>query len=181
MGGRSPGLRTVSDCIEQLKSRSRPAPLTPRKTWDRELHEAIDLLLPSGRNEWTLLLKSALRLWNDDLEGSHVIAQEIKTTTGSYLHGVMHRREPDYGNSKYWFRRVGEHPLFVPLHQASLELSGDLPDVHGMIEETSRWDPFRMVDWCEDSTARAMVAFLETLQAREIEGLADYCLQKAGL
>ena len=181
MGAKSTGRRSISDCIEQLKSRSKPAPLSPRKTWDPEIHESIELLLPTGGKEWPCLLKSALRLWNDDLEGSHLICQEFKTNTGCYLHGLMHRREPDYGNAKYWFRRVGDHPLFVPLQQTALGLSGDLADVTEMLGETPRWDPFRMVDWCEDFRSPEKVAFLEALQAKEIEAVADYCRQKAGL
>src|SRR3954470_17321708 len=53
------------------------------------------------------LLKAALLLWNDHLDESHTIAQEIENADGSMLHAIMHRREPDYFNSKYWWRRVG--------------------------------------------------------------------------
>ena len=60
-------------------------------------------------------------------------------------------------------------------------MSGDLADLHEMLGETPRWDPFRMVDWCEEFNAPDKVAFLEALQARELEALADYCLQKSGL
>src|SRR5262249_35721072 len=48
---------------------------------------------------------AALWLHHDFLDESHRISQEIETPTGSYWHGILHRREPDYGNSKYWFRR----------------------------------------------------------------------------
>src|SRR5215207_7106462 len=61
------------------------------------------------------LLQSAALLWHDHLDASHTISQSIETRNGSWLHGIMHRREPDYGNAKYWFRRVGEHVAFPRL------------------------------------------------------------------
>ncbi len=51
------------------------------------------------------LLHSALLLMVGDLEGSHTISQSINTQQGSYLHGMMHRRENDFSNAKYWFHR----------------------------------------------------------------------------
>src|SRR5262245_45894685 len=50
-------------------------------------------------------------LHHDFLDESHAISQEIRTATGSYWHAIMHRREPDAENSKYWWRRVGDHPV----------------------------------------------------------------------
>ncbi|MBS1214473.1 MAG: hypothetical protein H6R26_3090, partial [Proteobacteria bacterium] len=50
-------------------------------------------------------------LYDDFLDESHRISQNIQTTTGSFWHGIVHRREPDSWNSKYWFERVGSHPI----------------------------------------------------------------------
>ncbi len=170
---------TVRDLVARLESRQEPAPLVPKRLWDAELDRAIEEAIADDA------ARSALHLWNDNLARAHELAQEIETPTGSCLHGVMHRREPDYGNSKYWFRRVGEHPAFPAVREAALELSSGLGRVRKELEESPKWDPFRMVDWCEEAAGRdakdPLVAFLCALQAREIAGLAAFCLKQAGV
>src|SRR5436853_586444 len=61
------------------------------------------------------LLRSAALLWHDHLDASHNISQGIETRDGSWLHGIMQRREADYGNAKYWFRRVAPLEAFPEL------------------------------------------------------------------
>ena len=98
---------------------------------------------------------SALWLYHDYLDQSHRISQNIPGATGSYWHGIMHRREPDASNAKYWFRRVGTHPVFTPLAQAARELIGaqaasDL-DTDQLFDAAGAWDPFAFVDACESA------------------------------
>ena len=57
------------------------------------------------------LVKAALYLQLGCLEECHKIAQQVTTPTGSYWHGIMHRHEGDISNSKYWYARVGRHPV----------------------------------------------------------------------
>jgi hypothetical protein len=49
-------------------------------------------------------LEAALWLYVDDLDRAHSISQGLESPEGSYLHGVMHRREGDFSNANYWFR-----------------------------------------------------------------------------
>ncbi len=61
------------------------------------------------------LANAGLWLLAGHLDESHQISQSIETPEGSFWHGIMHRREGDYWNAKYWFRRVGRHPVLTEL------------------------------------------------------------------
>jgi len=60
-------------------------------------------------------LCAGLWLYVDELERSHEISQQINNATGSFWHGIMHRREGDFSNSHYWFRSTGSHPAMADI------------------------------------------------------------------
>ena len=53
------------------------------------------------------LLEAFLLYALDDIHAAHSIFQEDDSFFGSYGHGMMHRREGDFWNANYWFRRAG--------------------------------------------------------------------------
>jgi hypothetical protein len=59
--------------------------------------------------------RAGLWLYFDFLHESHEISQDLDTPDGSFWHAVMHRREPDPSNSKYWWRKVGPHSVLEAL------------------------------------------------------------------
>ena len=98
-------------------------------------------------------LISALWLYHDFLDESHTLSQDIDTPTGSFLHGIMHRREGDFGNAKYWFRRVVQHPAYEPLHVAVEEIFSEQKPGRATspVASQSSWDPSRFVDAVEQT------------------------------
>jgi len=158
----------------KLEVRSELQALTPRSLLGD--HPVVD------SNMATACL-AGLWLLHDFLDESHRISQGIHTPTGSYWHGIMHRREPDYSNAKYWFHRVGRHAVFVPLRHAAAQLAERSPSdaAPEFLRTQSDWDPLAFVDLCQAvGRGRSDCEMLCRQIARvEWELLFDYCYQKA--
>jgi hypothetical protein len=124
-------------------------------------------------------------LLHDYLDESHTISQEIDTVSGSYWHAILHRREGDFSNSKYWFRHVGSHPIFEDLAMRGAELAAEHGEVTAVERLTSgnRWEPFAFVDLCQAAVrGRSELRNLcLDIQQVEWELLYDYCYRAATL
>ncbi len=96
-----------------------------------QTRQAIRDLVADGPMAGTLA-EAALWLLAGELERSHSVSQAVDTAEGSFWHGIMHRREGDFGNAKYWFRRVGSgHPVHRALAE-QIRVSGDLLGEQGL-------------------------------------------------
>jgi len=110
------------------------------------------------------LAESGLWLLAGDLHRSHSISQNITAAEGSFWHGIMHRREGDFGNSKYWFRKVGQHPVLQQINEAT---------------DSQYQDPFKFVDRCANALAGnpADRAACQQIQWVEWQALMVYGVQ----
>ena len=168
----------VRQVSAELRARQPLPPLCPAAPWDRELSRRIAAAgLPPA-------VASALLLWNDDLDASHTLSQALPDRFGSWLHGTMHRREGDYSNSKYWFRKVGTHAGFTQMAERAAAVIADAGGqptaaLKALIE---RWDAFAFVDLCEAAgtgSGDASPVLLEPLQAAELELLTELAAHRA--
>ncbi|MBM3215209.1 hypothetical protein FJZ36_09880 [Candidatus Poribacteria bacterium] len=180
--------------VEALKKQAPPVSLAPQAIRDPELAHAIASLdtrslfsVPVAEPAFAQAFLSGLYLLNDDLWESHRLAMsdsapEVARATLDYWHGIMHRREPDYPNSKYWFRRVGSHELFPQvLSAAQATLASTGPTVVDAVRSWKVWNPFAVVDMVEHLASRsgADVEVLQTIQAHEMLLLLDYSARRA--
>src|SRR5262249_46033412 len=130
--------------VAELLVPPRLAPLgpgSPNRAVEARLRslKAADLFAPRPVVDADMAAACLAGLWlyHDFLDESHTLSQEIDTTSGSYWHAILHRREPDASNSKYWWRQVGNHPVFVQLAEEAARLGW------------RAWDPVAFVDACE--------------------------------
>jgi hypothetical protein len=157
---------------------NRPMPLAPCGASSPEARAQIARfpgvqLFPKARTPEGAL--SGLFLYFSCLDEAHRIAQDISGPDGSYWHAMMHRQEPDPGNSAYWFRSVGKHAIFPALREEA--------GVAGY-DSGACWDPLRFIDYCEAARRRPgsreeQIAM--QVQLSEWQLLFDYCAREAKL
>jgi hypothetical protein len=111
--------------------------LTPRDLIDGPLASPDD----------AAAVMSGLWLRHDWLDQSHRISQGIDTPTGSFWHAIMHRREGDFSNSKYWYNRCGEHPVLRTIGIQAADVINPHPADKSLFRIiASGWSPAAFVD-----------------------------------
>ncbi|PYI87002.1 MAG: hypothetical protein DME26_07660 [Verrucomicrobia bacterium] len=176
------------DDLRKLIVTPEPPALGPQRRPHTDSLEAVNQKLDSQLGSLSArrqeAIRSAILLWHDHLEASHTISQNIPGADGSFLHGIMHRREPDYGNSRYWFRQVGKHAIFPALAQrvANFLKSKNAPALESRLLPGGEWNACVFVDVCEETAELAhthlQYQLLRGVQAIEFEVLLEYLCAK---
>lgn len=120
--------------------------------------------------------RAGLLLHHGEWEEAHSAAQDLATPEGSFWHAIIHRVEPDPGNSAYWFRRAGRHAVFPALREAIRQIESRYPGCR--LKMGSEWDPYAWIDFWEssrrdkDSDASRMATEIDKAEWRI---LYEYC------
>lgn len=124
---------------------------------------------------------AAMRLRFDLLEPSHQLSQQIHTASGSYWHGIMHRREGDFGNAKYWFRSAGDHPGLEPMSDVLGQLSAAAAQPPDWLVALTPWEPFAFVDVCQAASKGQLrqPELARQVALLEWQCLFDWCYRQA--
>jgi hypothetical protein len=138
-----------------------------------------------------IALKAGLFQIHDYLDASHELSQSIegqgRRAAGDYWHAIMHRREPDYSNAKYWFCHVGSHPVFTALAEAVDEIlsqaeSASAQTARQKLLASGRWDPMAFVDFCQECSRGQdpdLTAIAERIQWTEMQLLLEQTYRDA--
>ncbi len=145
---------TLAPLFEKLPLDAAMPELLPKQPISDELVALVEELtgLPSIKANPTLA--AGLWLYVDDLHRSHELSQQILTSEGSLWHGIMHRREGDFWNSKYWFRKAGDSAglsvatasIFVD--RVEKATPAQVPAL--LTEQRAEWQ--KLFEWCAKET-----------------------------
>jgi hypothetical protein len=159
-------------------------PGSPNLAVKPQLQE-LERVIPAKAKHRTFASACLAGLWlyHDFLDESHAISQDLDTAEGSYWHAILHRREPDYANSKYWFRHFSGHPIFAELckEAAALAEQAGVPAGCEYLTRQKAWDPLAFVDLCE-AAARDKgphQRLCRLIQRCEWDLLFHYCRERA--
>ena len=121
-------------------------------------------------------LEAILHILNSDLPSAHFLCRHMQNEPaweGMYIHGLLHRVEGDYENTKLWYAQVAESECFENVWpskegQEGLESAKEFVDgVKALRDQGKSADQRRSEQLQEESK-------------REFEALVDWCRRRYG-
>ncbi len=158
-------------------SANSPTPIAaPIKQWLDTLPKTMPLSAvkhPAEEKDLTVLLsdatlasdplvKAMLGLRIGEIDQPHAIVQNDSSPLGSYLHGVVHRLEQDFWNSKYWFRQMRDVAVLSSISRFVSEYlaengMADAASQMGILKG-SQFQPVEFVTACEQASSNSKLS-----------------------
>ena len=171
---------SIPESVETFIDQS-PISLVARTTGPMSLTEIKTFyekdISPKVKNKrFGRICLGALMFAQDYIWEGHEIVQDYPDLEASWWHAYMHRMEGDYGNSAYWYRRVGTPSEYTSFFDEVKEL--ELDSVVSQIQDASSWDPYEfngLISKFENSNTDSLRAVHE----REFKFLFSQSYRKA--
>ncbi len=133
-------------------------------------------------------VRSLLYLWDGWPAEAGMYAQGANDPERLYIEALRSRQVGDVNASKAFLRELGEHALFGPLGNFTIETIGagmdrSLERFKGIVEMGETWEPYAFADTFEqarlDRLSHPAVLVVRALQHREFELLFVHCYEGA--
>ena len=97
----------------------------------------------------------------------------------------MHRSEGDFGNSIYWFGKIGNHPVYEALRREveKLERSSNSREALRALLKETEWDSRHFVGLCQKAREGEFgdLKLLQQVAAAEYHLLMSFVLKQSAL
>ncbi len=161
--------------FQQLESHA--PELVPTRVNDENLSRQMESadLFGGKRGAMVACCRAGLLLWNDDLSAAHALVQDLPDQTAAFWHAIVHRREGDFSNARYWWNRTGEHPAFEPILDLVLHRVPDFP-LLDELRAVGKWLPLEFNSACQNFARDGRFeSELRATQRLEVRGLLEWC------
>lgn len=172
-----------------------------------EAHQLLDgvtpeqlLVAPPKSHAYATAMLCGLWLWHDGLHECHEIAQMHPSKkrdeqareenqligvirTLDLWHAIMHRREGDFSNAKYWYARCGDHRAMRMISAMGMDVIGRTTSDQSLLRIVAgEYNPDALVDLVEEIHDRPQdprYGAAVRLQQMEWEALFQHCTEEA--
>jgi hypothetical protein len=136
--------------------------------------ETVIRSLPSVQKEIAKPRQAALLglslLWHDHWDAAHQTVQAHEGNSDcDLIHGILHRREGDLANARFWCRQVPDHPGFAPIAAALQNQGARLPSLSQFLPK-GKWSALAFL---QAAIQNPNDQELQTIQALELTAIAQ--------